>query len=72
MEVLGKEELKCRHLEDENKQLHQEIHNCNTMKVQMAKEFKAKVDTKTGILTKIMKYRNIEKEFGQRIDKANL
>jgi hypothetical protein len=42
------------------------------MKVQMAKEFKAKVDTKTGILTKIMKYRNIEKEFGQRIDKAKL
>jgi hypothetical protein len=36
----------------------------NKKKMDMTKEFKYMVDTKTGIQTKILRYKNIRSEFG--------
>lgn len=71
-QVLMQEESRCHQLDYENKELHNEIYMLNKKKMDMTKEFKYKVDTKTGIQTKILRYKNIRSEFGQRIDKAKM
>lgn len=59
-----KEKGRCQQLEKENKELHNEIHSQKKEKFRMTRDFKHKVDKKTGILTKILKYRNLKNEFG--------
>ena len=69
-QVLELELKKFQEIEEENRQLHIAIHAQNRLKIDLAKEFKHKVDFKTGQLTKIFRCKNVSTDYNQRLDKA--